>query len=171
MRAPLASTKGGVMGCSWVCDTRLCAHHLSIGTARCRWANLARRRPKCALEIQALHLRLRIARACRRARRDGARYLLDVTLGQTDRERAEIFEQPLLALGPRDRNDVRPPGEQPGERELTGCAALALRDRLDAVNQRHVVGEIALGIARVAAARVVVRERRRVLDLCGQHAP
>ena len=83
-------------------------------------------------------------------------------------ERIVTLFQP--GFGARDRNDVRPLGEQPGECELTRGAALALRDRLDALHEVDIVGQVAGRETRMPPPRIGLGEAGRLLDLGGQQA-
>src|SRR4029077_12621390 len=95
-----------------------------------------------------------------RARRGGERPLA----------RACVFFEPGLALGARDRDDVAPAREQPGERELPRGAFLLLRHVEQRPHEVEVLLEVLVLEARVIPTAVVGRDLRRGVGAPGEEA-
>ena len=83
---------------------------------------------------------------------------------------AEIFLQPLDALGAGDRDHIGTLRQEPSQRELRRGAALLLGDRLDAFDEGAVLGEISAHEARVATAGVAGVEMGEIGNGSGEQA-
>ena len=73
-------------------------------------------------------------------------------------------------LGPGDGNDVRPLGEQPGERDLACGAALFRGDGLDFLDQGQVAGEVVALESRRVAPIIVGRQILEAAETPGEEA-
>src|SRR5579885_2592691 len=118
----------------------------------------------------ALHAAGGIAGAGGGAHRDRLADLRRLVGAQRYVERAEIFLQPLDALGAGDRDHVVALRQQPGEAELGDGAALVGGDRLDALDQGAVPGEVLALETGMPPARIAGREVGEIRNHAGQQA-
>src|SRR5579871_2759854 len=118
----------------------------------------------------ALHAAGGIAGAGGGAHRDRLADLRRLVGAQRNVERAEIFLQPLDALGAGDRDHVVALRQQPGEAELGDGAALVGGDRLDALDQGAVPGEVLALETGMPPARIAGREVGEIRNHAGQQA-
>src|SRR5436305_5293967 len=100
----------------------------------------------------------------------GAFDVAEIALGELDGGRRDVLLQAMQLRGAGDRHDPGLLGEEPGERDLGGRRALALRDAPEQVDQRPVRlpglrGEAGDGVAEVGAV-----ERGVLVDLAGEVA-
>src|SRR5687767_13852820 len=73
--------------------------------------------------------------------------------------------------GSRDRHDVVPLCEHPGERELCGRAVMLLRDLLDLRDQLEILFEILSLKPRILSPEVIFSQIFNALDLAGKKSP
>src|SRR5438105_13053743 len=106
------------------------------------------------LEVYALQRIGRVAQARARAGRCDIRDARHVGGREPDLERVEVLVDALLPLRPRDRHDVLALREEPCEHVLRRRALLLRRHLLDALHDRHVLGDMLVLSARSCEAQV-----------------
>ncbi|VXC02812.1 hypothetical protein MICRO8M_70341 [Microbacterium sp. 8M] len=94
----------------------------------------------------------------------------DLVSGEADHCRRTVLLNAREAARSGDRHDPRLLGEQPGQGDLAGGGADALREPGDVIDQRLIAGEVLVLEARNATADVVLREGRRGIHRPGEEA-
>src|SRR5215203_3696586 len=121
-------------------------------------------------DAEPLHLRLRIARAGSRARREGAveggkRFSRWLKLHSR-----HVLLQPAALLGAGQRHDEIAPRQQPGQRELRRCAVLLRGKRFQRLNHAEILVQVVALETRHVAAAVFWAERVEAWHRAGEEA-
>src|SRR6185503_1551794 len=129
-----------------------------------------RRRPAPLLEVHALHVVDRVARAGAGADRRGVGDPLQIGFREPYAQSPEILFEALLALGARDGDHVLALRQHPGEGELRRGALLFLRDRLEPGGERHVLVQVLALEAWMREAPVAFGQVLLPVHRAGEHA-
>ncbi len=102
------------------------------------------------LALDQLHLLIGVMTARRRRERIESRQL---RFGQHDLVGGDVLFQPRDPSRPRNRRDVSAFGEQPRDRDLSGCRADLVGHVLDVVGDRQIAREVLAGESRLVARK------------------